>query len=94
MSGIVQQLTRGRLLRGHRGVAGGDSLGRAAPAVSLGDVVELPEGVETGRSSLSLEDGCPVVGRCAGRRKLSKLEEDYLKSLAGGTIAELSMTMN
>lgn len=90
LSNIVQQMTRGRLLRSHRGVAGGYSLGRAASAITLRDVVELLEGVDTGRCSLSLEDKCPVVGRCAIQRKLSRLEEDYLKSLAGVTIAELA----
>ena len=93
LSNIVQQMTRGRLLRSHRGVAGGYSLGRSATAISLRDVVELLEGVDTGRCSLSLENSCPVVGRCAIQRKLSKLEEDYLKALSGVTIAELSKTV-
>jgi DNA-binding IscR family transcriptional regulator len=53
----------------------------------------LLEGVDLQRCSLSLEDECPVVGRCAIQRKLSKLEDDYLKSLAGVTIAELSKSI-
>ena len=93
LSNIVQQMTRGRLLRSHRGVSGGYSLGRSATAISLRDVVELLEGVDTGRCSLSLENSCPVVGRCAIQRKLSKLEEDYLKALSGVTIDELSKTV-
>ncbi len=93
LSNVVQQMTRGRLLRSHRGVAGGYSLGRAATAITLRDVVELLEGVDTQRCSLSLEDSCPKVGRCAIQRKLSKLEEDYLKALAGVTVAELSKTI-
>ena len=90
LASIVQQMTRGRLLRSHRGVSGGYSLGRAANSITLRDVVELLEGVDTQRCSLSLEDACPVVGRCAIQRKLSRLEEDYLVSLAGVTIEELS----
>ncbi len=93
LSNIVQQLTRGRLLRSHRGVSGGYSLGRAATEISLRDIVELLEGVNPGRCSLSLEDECPVAGRCAIQRKLSKLEEDYLNSLAGVSIAELSKSI-
>ena len=65
----------------------------SATAISLRDVVELLEGVDIGRCSLSLENSCPVVGRCAIQRKLSKLEEDYLKALSGVTIAELSKTV-
>ena len=93
LSNIVQQMTRGRLLRSHRGVAGGYSLGRAATAITLRDVVELLEGVDTGRCSLSLENSCSVVCPCAIQSKMSKLEDDYLKALAGVTISELSKTI-
>ena len=93
LSNIIQQMTRGGLLSSHRGAAGGYSLGRAATDINLRDVVELLEGVDMQRCSLSLEDECPVVGRCAIQRKLSKLEDDYLKSLAGVTIAELSKSI-
>lgn len=90
LSNIMQQMTRGRLLRSHRGVAGGYSLARPAAEINLRDMVELLEGVDTQRCSLSLESSCPSAGRCSIQRKLSKLEEDYLQSLAGVTIAELS----
>jgi Rrf2 family protein len=90
LSNVVQRMGRGRLLRSHRGVAGGYSLGRAADKISLRDVVELLEGVDTNRCSLSLENTCPVMGRCTIQRKLNKLEENYLETLAGVTIAELS----
>lgn len=93
LSNIMQQMTRGRLLRSHRGVGGGYSLGRPAADINLRDLVELLEGVDTHRCSLSLEATCPVAGRCAIQRKLGKLEEDYLASLAGVTIAELSKSI-
>ena len=90
LSNVVQRLARGRLLRSHRGIAGGYSLARAATKISLRDLVELLEGVDMNRCGLSLVDGCPVQSRCSIQRKLRRLEEAYLESLAGVTIAELS----
>ncbi|MBI3467036.1 MAG: Rrf2 family transcriptional regulator [Planctomycetes bacterium] len=90
LSNVVQRMARGRLLRSHRGIAGGYSLGRAATAITIRDVVELLEGVDVNRCSLSLEDQCPVMGRCAIQRKLSHLEMGFLKSLESVTIAELA----
>ena len=90
LSNVVQRLARGRLLRSHRGIAGGYSLGRAADEITVRDVVELLEGIETNRCGLSLEDECPVMGRCSIQRKLTALEEDFLQALAGLTVAELA----
>ena len=90
LSNVVQRLARGRLLRSHRGIAGGYSLARAATKITLRDLVELLEGVDVNRCGLSLDDKCPVQSRCSIQRKLRQLEEGYLKSLEGMTIAELS----
>lgn len=90
LSNVVQRMARGRLLRSHRGVGGGYSLGRAAPKITLRDVAELLEGVDTNRCSLSLEDQCPVMGRCGIQRTLHRLEENYLRSLAEVSIEDLS----
>lgn len=90
LSNVVQRLARGRLLRSHRGISGGYSLARAATKITLRDLVELLEGVDMNRCGLSLDDQCPVQSRCSIQRKLRKLEEGYLKSLEGVTIAELS----
>lgn len=94
LSNVVQRMARGRLLRSHRGIAGGYSLGRAANAISIRDVVELLEGVDVNRCSLSLEDQCPVMGRCAIQRKLSSLEVAFLKSLEAVTVAELAKELS
>ena len=90
LSNVVQRMARGRLLRSHRGIAGGYSLGRPADKISVRDLVELLEGIETNRCSLSLDDECPIVSRCSIRRKISKLEEAFLQSLAGLTLEELA----
>jgi Rrf2 family protein len=90
LSNVVQRLARGRLLRSHRGIAGGYSLGRTSAAISLRDLVELLEGVDQNRCGLSLEDDCPVKSRCSIQRKLRKLEDGYLQSLEEMKIEELS----
>ncbi len=90
LSNVVQRLARGKLLRSHRGIAGGYSLGRAAESISVRDVVELLEGIETARCGLSLEDECPVMGRCAIQRKLATVEEGFLHALSQLTLAELA----
>ncbi len=90
LSNVVQRLARGKLLRSHRGIAGGYSLGRAANKITVRDVVELLEGIETTRCGLSLEDECPVMGRCSIQRKIANLEEEFLQALSGLTVAELA----
>ncbi len=90
LSNVVQRLARGRLLRSHRGIAGGYSLARAASKITLRDLVELLEGIDVNRCGLSLEDDCPVKSRCSIQGKLRKLEDGYLAALAGVTIEELS----
>lgn len=91
LSNIVQRMARGRLLRSHRGIAGGYSLARAADKITVRDVVELLEGIETTRCGLSLQDECPVMGRCAIQRKLANIEEAFLEQLAELTLAELAV---
>jgi Rrf2 family protein len=75
LSNVVQRMARGRLLRSHRGIGGGYSLARAPTNITLRDVVEVLEGVDTNRCSLSLADECPVRGRCSIQRRLHQLEE-------------------
>jgi Rrf2 family protein len=81
LSNVVQRMARGRLLRSHRGIAGGYSLARDAEAITLRDVVELLEGVDIHRCTLSLGDDCPVERRCSIKRRLAGLEQSYLESL-------------
>lgn len=90
LSNVVQRMARGRLLRSHRGIAGGYSLGRAADRITVRDVVELLEGIEVNRCSLSLEEECPVMTSCGIQRKMAELEEGFLQSLEGLTLAELA----
>lgn len=90
LSNVVQRMARGRLLRSHRGIAGGYSLARAATEINLRHVVELLEGVDINRCTLSLADDCPVEKRCAIKKRLSQLEMGYLESLEKVTVKDLA----
>jgi Rrf2 family protein len=90
LSNVVQQMARGKLLRSHRGMGGGYSLGRAADKITVRDVVELLEGIETNRCSLSLDGDCSVSGGCAIQSKMAKLEEGFLQALSELNLAELA----
>ena len=90
LSNVVQRMARGRLLRSHRGITGGYSIGRAATQITIRDLVELLEGIDLDGCSLSLGDECPVLGRCTIQRTLTSLEEGFLESLESVTIAQLA----
>ncbi len=90
LSNVVQRMARGRLLRSHRGIAGGYSLARPADKITLRDVVELLEGVDIQRCTLSMGDECPNEKRCSIRRRLGRIEEGFLASLEAVTFKELS----
>lgn len=90
LSSVIQRLARGGIVRSHRGIGGGYSLARDASEISLRDLVELLEGVDLDRCSLSLEGGCPIGGRCSIQRRLRRLENDYLQQLDTVTIADLA----
>jgi Rrf2 family protein len=90
LSSVIQRLARGGIVRSHRGIGGGYSLARPAGEISLRDLVELLEGVDLDRCSLSLEGGCPVGGHCSIQRRLRRLENNYLQQLETVTIDDLA----
>jgi Rrf2 family protein len=90
LSNVMQRLARAGITRSHRGIAGGYSLARPAEKITLRDLVEVLEGIDIERCSLSLEGQCPVAGRCSIQRRLQQLELQYLKALAQVTVAQLT----
>ena len=90
LSNVVQRMARGRLLRSHRGIAGGYSLARPAKEITLRDVVELLEGVDINRCNLSLGDVCMAEKRCTMQRRLRELEVGYLKALESVSVGDLA----
>lgn len=93
LSNVIQRLSRGGVLRSHRGIAGGYSLGRPSEKISLRDVAEVLEGISLKRCSLSLGAECPRAGGCHIERILWKVQEQYLASLEKISIADISAGM-
>ena len=93
LSAVIQRLARGGLLRSHRGVSGGYSLARSASAISLLDIAELLEGAASTDCSLTLDGACPADGSCGLHRKLRRLEDAYIESLARLSVAELAQDL-
>jgi Rrf2 family protein len=93
LSNVLQRLARGGILRSHRGIAGGYSLGRPAGKITLRDVAEVVDGVSVERCALSLAPQCPG-GRCNVQRTLRKVEDEYLSSLSKISVAQVADGMS
>jgi Rrf2 family protein len=90
LSNVMQRLARAGIIRSHRGISGGYSLARPAQKITLRDLVEVLEGIDIERCSLSLEGQCPVASRCSINRRLQQIELQYLESLEKVTVAQLA----
>jgi Rrf2 family protein len=90
LSQVVQRMGHGRLLRSHRGIAGGYSLARPANKITLRDVAELLDGVQIDRCT-SLFGGASAVEKRSGiERRVSKPALLFLKSLERVSVADLT----
>ncbi len=87
---VIQRLVRGGLLVSHRGKLGGYSLARTPENLSLGDVMCALEGTPVTQCNLAPAGECPVHLGCGILQKLRNLEDEYLDSLRGVSIAELA----
>ena len=92
LSNVLQRLARGGVLRSHRGIAGGYSLGRPAEKITLRDVAEVVDGVSVERCALSLAPQCPA-GRCNVQRVLRRVELKYLDYLSEVSMADVAEGM-
>ena len=93
LSNVLQRLTRGGILRSHRGIAGGYSLARPAERISLRDVAEVVDGVALERCALALTPECPSGTRCNVQRTLRRVELRYLDYLSEVSMAEVAAGM-
>jgi Rrf2 family protein len=93
LSNVIQRLARGGIVRSHRGIAGGYSLGRPAKDINLRHIREVLDGVTLEKCALSLGPECPAQETCTIQRTLCKLEEQYMKSLEKFTIAQIAAQM-
>ena len=91
LSNVVQRLTRGGLLRSHRGVAGGYSLARSPERITLWDVTEVINGVWPDQWWCPpLTTACPGEGLEAIQDILLHVEEQHRVALQRVTCADLA----
>jgi Rrf2 family protein len=83
-------LTRGGILRSHRGIGGGYSLAQTAEQITLRDLAELLEGIAVERCSLSLGSQCPFQADCKIKNKLHEIEDRFLESLEEVNIKQIA----
>ncbi|MDX1763365.1 MAG: Rrf2 family transcriptional regulator [bacterium] len=87
---IFQSLARAGLVRSHRGFKGGYSLGRAAEAITVKDIVEGIEGpIALNRCALQ-DSGCADEKSCTIQGVWKDAQNAMLGVLDGTTLADLA----
>jgi Rrf2 family protein len=87
---IIAKLTKGGLLRSHRGAGGGVSLARAARAITLLDVIELVEGPLALNKCLINPRFCRRTRSCAVHAVWCEAQTALRCILGSRTLAELT----
>jgi Rrf2 family iron-sulfur cluster assembly transcriptional regulator len=85
---VLQQLVREKILIGSTGPTGGYRLGRAPEKISLGDLVRIVRGLETGEDPLTESSGS-ILARRVVRPLWTDLEAEMMQQLDGITIKQL-----
>jgi Rrf2 family iron-sulfur cluster assembly transcriptional regulator len=89
---ILQTLSKGGIVKSHRGVKGGFSLARPAGDVTLKDVVECLEGPVYLNKCLIGPDACDRCQACPVHPVWKEAQERLLEVLGGATLKSLADT--
>lgn len=87
---IIQDLTRGGLIKSKRGSCGGYALARPAEAVSFFDVIQAIEGPLAVNACLDVHLGCDQSPRCTMQGVWSDVQRKITEVLTQTTIADLT----
>lgn len=85
---VLQQLVREKILTATTGPTGGYRLGRAPEDISLGDIVRIVRGLETGEDSLADRSGSELARKVV-RPLWLEFEADAMRRLDAITIKSL-----
>lgn len=93
MSKVCQRLTRGGLLKAHRGVHGGFTLGRSAQKIRLLEIYSAIEGPVALTSCLFRDRSCRDSPKhdCLFGREIMRLEEQFLRYLKTTSLATVAV---
>ena len=87
---IIQDLTRGGLIKSKRGSCGGYALARTADAISFFDVIQAIEGPLAVNACLDEHLGCDQLPRCTMQGVWSDVQRKVTEVLTRTTIADLT----
>jgi Rrf2 family iron-sulfur cluster assembly transcriptional regulator len=85
---VLQELVREKILVGIRGPSGGYRLGRERRQISLGDIVRIVRGLETGEDPITDPAGS-ALGRRVVRPIWLELQDETMRRLDELTLDEL-----
>ncbi len=91
---IFQDLTKGGIVRSHRGAKGGFSLARSAEQITLRQIIEAIEGPIAFNRCLASSEGCECSGTCPIYPVLAKAQKELLATLDGTTLHDLAISKN
>ncbi|MFH1842245.1 MAG: Rrf2 family transcriptional regulator [bacterium] len=87
---IFQMLSQHNIVKSHRGVKGGFSLGRSASDISLRDIVEVCEGGIALNHCLRKVDPCQNAGSCALTNTWAKAQAVLVTAMEQTSLADVS----
>ncbi len=91
VSKILKQLARAGLLTSHRGIHGGYALSRAAPEITVAEIITALEGPIAMTECSDTEPGvCSSEAFCPVSRNWRRISLAIRDALAGITLAEMS----
>ena len=90
MAKVLQRLVRIGLLTSTQGTRGGYTLGRAAEAISVADVIEAIDGPFTVTACSTDKHNCEQFSKCSIRDPLWQIRERIAATLGTVTIAEMA----
>ena len=86
---IFQMLAQAGVVKSHRGVKGGFSLGRAAKEITLREIVEICEGGIVLNHCLRMVDPCQDVETCAVAHVWREAQDALTGALDKTTLADV-----
>lgn len=87
---IIQDLTRGGLIKSKRGSCGGYALARTADAISFFDVIQALEGPLAVNACMVEHLSCDQLTRCTMQSVWSDVQRKITEMLTQTTIADLT----
>lgn len=87
---VLQRLVRSRLLLSEQGTRGGYRLGRAAPAITVADIIQAVDGPLTVTACSPEDHRCDQYSRCSIRDPLWRIRGRILEALNTVSLTELA----